>query len=652
MKWFSSFRAKLILTVFPVVAGITIATLVLAEWKFVAAYRRLFEEQFESQINTFTAAKKKRTEALSAVLGKIAKEPEVLEAIAKKDYGAAAQIMRPQLEALAVERLQTEFPGSGGPPRPNLGGGQRLPQPFGQRGNDDKDRPAAAKLVSRLAPGQMPFIGLIDSDGDFLSSPKKSGSGDKAPNGFKLAPGLMESDDNGEMRRRGGKMQWLSGRKLEEILKEQEVGYLRVEYGENNRNEQVREVFITPLRDEKNGKFLGAFLFGLPLQVLAERLLYEQTKKSDMGEIMSGVWVEDALVSTTIPKDIAAVIGKHIAESIHRSGKSQRELTVPVNGVRHQIFYRVLNPGSPFPLAAQVNLYPLTAMEGELNELRRDVGGLGVVALLIALLVVLWISRGLSGPIRDIVSGTHQIEQGNFDVRVPVHRQDELGKLAASFNEMAAGLALQEKYRSVLNAVADRTVAAQLIEQSSGLGGEIRHVSMLFCDIRGFTAITENMEPAEVIELLNEHMTALTDVAYKHGGIVDKFVGDLIMVLFGAPVSTGADALSAVQCALSMLQVRRHLNQTSKHSLEVGIGVATGSVVAGCMGSDQRLSYTVLGHRVNLASRLCSIAQAGEIVMDAETYAEARELIQAEPMPPMQLKGISEPVHPWRVVAA
>ncbi|MBB5033669.1 adenylate/guanylate cyclase domain-containing protein [Prosthecobacter vanneervenii] len=394
---------------------------------------------------------------------------------------------------------------------------------------------------------------------------------------------------------------------------------------------------------------LGAILFGLPLQVLAEKVLYEQTKHSDLGEIMSGVWVEDGLVSTTIPKEEREIVAAHIADSIHHTHKPQRGMTVSIHGARHQIYYRVLNPGSPFPLAAQVNLYPLTAMDKELADLRWDVGVLGVISLVIALIAVLYISRGLSGPISEIAQGTHEIEHGNYDVRVPVRRRDELGRLASAFNEMAAGLALQEKYRSVLNAVADRTVAEQLITQSGTLGGELRHVTMLFCDIRGFTAITENMPPADVIDLLNEHMTALTDVAYRHGGIVDKFVGDLIMVLFGAPLSTGEDAMRAVQCAQDMLRVRRELNDVSRHSLEVGIGLATGSVVAGCMGSDQRLSYTVLGHRVNLASRLCSIAQAGEIIMDEETYTDSKSIIHAEPMPPMQLKGISEPVHPWRV---
>lgn len=650
MKWFHSFRAKLILTVFPVVAGITIATLVLAEVKFMESYRKLFEEQFDSQISNYSSAKKKRTEALSDVLDKIATQPELLSAIGRKDFATAGHLLRSQLEGLSNDRLLSELPGgllrlAGGGTPPHLS--QVL---AGHMSDGDKDRDKnKGHTGARLPLSQMPYIALIDPEGSFMLAPKKNASG-----GRDILPPLLpkESPNSAEFRRKSGKLQWLGDRKLEDILKEQEVGYLRVEFGDDSRNEQVREVYITPLREPKTGKFLGAFLFGLPLQVLAEKVLYEQTKHSDLGKIMSGVWVEDALVSTTIPKEEREIVAAHIADSIHHTHKTQRGMAVWIHGERHQIYYRVLNPGSPFPLAAQVNLYPLAAMDNELADLRRDVGVLGVVSLLIALMAVLYISRGLSGPIREIVSATHQIEHGNFDVRVPVRSQNELGKLAASFNEMAAGLALQEKYRSVLNAVADRTVAEQLITQSGTLGGEIRHVTMLFCDIRGFTAITENMPPADVIELLNEHMTALTDVAYQHGGIVDKFVGDLIMVLFGAPLTTGEDAVRAVQCALSMLRVRRELNEVSNHSLEVGIGLATGSVVAGCMGSDQRLSYTVLGHRVNLASRLCSIAQAGEIIMDEETYTDSKSFIQASPMPPMQLKGISEAVHPWRVLSA
>ncbi len=662
MNWLSSFRARLILTVFPVVAGATIATLLLAEWRFMAAYRGLFADQFESQIAAFTTAKKKRTDALSAVLQRVARQPDVLQGMARGDYMAVSQHLRPQLEALALDRLQAELPG--GVLRSGAGGGPAADSPHGlqppkrdrekEKTTEDDDtgrlQNPPGRLVPRLLPHQIPYIAIIGPDGDYFTSPKRGNpSGRGAP-----PPMPMESPGSAEFRRKSGKLQWLGGRELGDILKEQQVGYLRVEFGEEHKSEQVREVFITPLRDPESGRFYGALLFGLPLQVMAERQLFEQSKRSDFGEIMSGIWVEDELVSTTIPKEHREEIGRHIAQSLHRSNRTHREMNVSIGGVRHQIFYRVLNPGSPFPQATQVNLYSLGAMDKEVAVLRRDVGGFGLVALCVALLIVLWISRGLSGPVRDLVVATQEIEQGNYEVRVPVRRQDEMGRLASSFNEMAAGLALQEKYRSVLNAVADRTVAEQLIAQRSslGVGGETRHVTMLFCDIRGFTSLTENMPPADVIDLLNEHMTALTEVAYQHGGTVDKFVGDLIMVLFGAPVSTGEDACRAVRCALAMLQVRRSLNHTSRHSLEMGIGIATGPVVAGCMGSDQRLSYTVLGHRVNLASRLCSVALAGEIVMDEETHAEARELIQAEAMQPMQLKGISEPVHPWRAVAA
>lgn len=646
MHWITTFRAKLILTLFPVVAVVTVVALLMAERKFSATYRRLFEEQFEEQVGILTAAKKKRFEALSTILQNMAAQPKVVEAIQKKDLKELSQLLRPQLETLAQERLQSEFPGlrQAGENRGGVGS-------FGPPGGAGRALPTAGSKARevRFAPGQAPFVAVIDAKGNFMLSPQQRSPGGL---GLLVAPS-RDIKDNGELKRKGGKLPWLGDRKLEDVLKEQEVGYLRMELEgrhDGHPSEQVREVFITPLSDPQDHHFVGAFLFGLPLTSGTERALYEQTKRNgDHSEIMSGIWVEEQLVTSTIPQEKLEEVTTLMLEAFKEGGGTQRELTVVIDGMRHQLFYRVLNPGSPFPLAAQVNLYSLAALDAEIHELRRNVGGLAIVALGAGLMVLLLVSRTLSGPVSELAAATRQIEQGNFDVRVPVRRRDELGALAASFNQMAAGLALQEKYRSVLNAVADRTVAQQLIEQSGRLGGELRHVSMLFCDIRGFTAITEGMPPADVIEMLNEHMTALTDVAYEHGGIVDKFVGDLIMVLFGAPRSTGSDGLQAVQCAQAMLERRRELNQTSKHSLEMGIGIATGTVVAGCMGSDQRLSYTVIGHRVNLASRLCSIALPGEIVMDDDTYAEARAIVHAEPMPPMQLKGISEPVQPWRV---
>lgn len=482
-----------------------------------------------------------------------------------------------------------------------------------------------------------PFIALIDAKGEFVRSQRK---GSVSPVMEAFTP--VSQGHELEVSRRSPKIPWLGDRNFDETLRQQEVGYLIVEAGDK-RGEQVREVFVTPMRDPNDGKFLGAFVFGLPMISLADRVLYEQTKRSEYGEIMSGIYVEEKLVSATVPEDQREAVAAAVARSLDKSNRNNRELILPIDGVRHRLIYRVLNPESPFPQAVQVSFYSLAPLDREIGDLRRSAVGLGLAALLVAFVLVMLTSRSLSGPVNQLVIATQKIEQGNFDVRVPVTR-NELGRVAHAFNDMAAGLALQEKYRSVLNAVADRTVAERLIENRDALVGELRDVSVLFCDIRGFTALTEKMPPHEVIELLNEHMTALTKLAYEHGGIVDKFVGDLIMVLFGAPVTTGHDTLRAVECAQAMIRIRRELNLTSRHPLEIGIGIATGSVVAGCMGSEQRLSYTVLGHRVNLASRLCGIAQAGEIVLDEETVTALGDAVPTTPLPPRQLKGFSEPV--------
>ena len=283
-------------------------------------------------------------------------------------------------------------------------------------------------------------------------------------------------------------------------------------------------------------------------------------------------------------------------------------------------------------------------------DLRTQILSFSAIAVVVALLVSLALAHGLSIPIRELVGATEQISEGNFTVQLPVRSQDDLGQLAKSFNEMAADLALKDKYHSILHTIADKDVAQQLLEGKIALGGELREATVMFCDIRGFTALTQNMNPTEVIAMLNEHMTVLTRVVTEHHGVVDKFIGDSIMALFGAPKSYGDDALNAVRCAQQMMAERAKLNATSVYKIQMGIGLASGRVLAGNMGSADRSNYTVLGERVNLAARLCSFARPGEIVIGPTTREALGDRIVVEEMDPLQLKGFSDSIRAFKLL--
>jgi class 3 adenylate cyclase len=315
-----------------------------------------------------------------------------------------------------------------------------------------------------------------------------------------------------------------------------------------------------------------------------------------------------------------------------------------VGQVPYRVFARLLNENSVFAPAYQVSVYSMEEARAEIGALRLQILASATGALGLGLLVTLFLAHNLAAPLLALVRGTNEIKSGNYQVRVSVRSRDEVGQLAGSFNEMAHGLALKERYRTVLNMVADERVAQRLIDGQLALGGELREISVLFCDIRGFTALTQDMPPAEVIEMLNEHMTALTGIVKKHGGVLDKFVGDLLMAIFGAPIELGQDTAQAARCALALIRERARLNESSRHRIEIGIGLATGKVVAGCMGSADRLNYTVLGDRVNLASRLCDKARVGEVLVDDNTLAKLGGLAVAESVGELTLKGFSATV--------
>jgi class 3 adenylate cyclase len=301
------------------------------------------------------------------------------------------------------------------------------------------------------------------------------------------------------------------------------------------------------------------------------------------------------------------------------------------------------------PAASMVAIADLAALRAAVGALLGRAALAGVAALVVGLVAAMLLGRGLSRPVARMGEAAARIERGDFAVRLPAEGAGELATLERRLNDMAAGLAMREQYRRVLDAVADPEVAAELMAGALDLGGRTQEVGILFCDIRGFTTLTERMDPVDVIAMVNEHMTLLTEVAYAHGGTVDKFVGDLIMVTFGAPKTGTDDAQRMVRCAHAMVAARARANAGASRSIEIGVGCAFGPVVAGCMVSERRLDYTVLGARVNLAARLCSKAPAMRVLVDGEARRRAGWGTYAA-LAPLDAKGFSGPVEAFELV--
>jgi class 3 adenylate cyclase len=591
-----SFRAKLLLTMTASVAGVTGATLFITQQKVQETYQKLFQEKFTAQINYFS---EHQTERLSPIMEKCAEL-------------VASVRLRTALEKNNVKDIYDDVWDVSD--QPGQGGLRQL-----RRTTPGQPAPGApGRSMNEI------FVRVLDANGKVLH-PVDPRAGIVTPAG---------------KRRLESQLGFI--RKSIDNLEAQQVGYLAPELGPGRT--MLREVIVTRIVHPATGKTLGALVLGFPLPGLGETVMKE------MSEILSGIWLEGQIYSRTIPEELREPLARQLAQEIKISEQPREAFIVPVAGVPHRVFYKLLNKGSPFPLVGQVCLYSLASANRTKRELRWWIIGFSALALLGAFAVNLLISRGLSGPIEELAMATGEIQRGNYDARVRVRSRDEIGRLAGSFNEMAEGLAQKEKYRSVLDLVSDEKVAHYLMSGNAALGGERREVSVLFCDIRGFTPLTQNMPPEEVIDLLNENMTAMARIVKEHQGVVDKFVGDQIMAIFGAPLSHGNDAHDAARCAICMILERARLNQTSRHKIQMGVGIATGEAVAGCMGSSDRLNYTVLGERVNLASRLCSKAAPMQVVVDQITRDRLGNSAVAEPLPPLEHKGFSEPIPAYQLV--
>ena len=219
-------------------------------------------------------------------------------------------------------------------------------------------------------------------------------------------------------------------------------------------------------------------------------------------------------------------------------------------------------------------------------------------------------------------------------------------KIAQMARQIEREARTRERFQRLLSpTLAEMVVSGKLKVEK---GGQNRIATVLFADIRGFTTICEHMPAAEVLQMLNEYFELLVAAAFRYEGTVDKFVGDQIMVVWGAPVSHPDDPIRAVRAALAMQQAVAAYNaarsRAGQPEIKIGIGINTGELVAGYIGSTQTMSYSVIGDEVNTASRLCAAAGAGDILLAENTFVRVGRHFEVDKLTPVQVKGKARPV--------
>lgn len=317
-------------------------------------------------------------------------------------------------------------------------------------------------------------------------------------------------------------------------------------------------------------------------------------------------------------------------------------------------------PARPFEVIVRE---PTSIVYASLAQLRLYVIGAVILAIVFSLVLSFWLAQRLTAPIRQLVTQADHLAHRRFDQRVSINTGDEMGVLGFALSHAAEDLEAsevamkkevairQDLGRYLPSEIVDRVVAR---EQDMGLGGSKRAITVLFADVVGFTPLTEKLAPEDTVKLLNELFTLLTEIVFRHGGTLDKFMGDSVMAVFGAPTSQDDHARRALSCAEDMLRFLETGNAGWKErwnvNIELAIGVSSGDAVVGNIGSEARMEYTAIGDIVNIAARLEAIARPNQILLPkatADLVGDAFELVDRGMR---ELPGKKGEIHLFEVV--
>jgi adenylate cyclase len=302
----------------------------------------------------------------------------------------------------------------------------------------------------------------------------------------------------------------------------------------------------------------------------------------------------------------------------------------------------------------------LTRALGRLNRLQATIAWVTAGVVVIAVLAFRFVSNLIARPIRQLVDGTRRIADGEFDAPIKVTRRDELGELASSFNAMAVGLQQRDFVKSTFGKFVDPKVIESFLNDPKALtpGGKKRVQSVLFTDLMGFTSLAEKLDEHDLVHLLNAHLGDAAKAVTGTRGIVDKFIGDAVVAFWGPPITlreehAGLACVAALRIVAGVHRLDPECERLRVNPLSVRVGITTGEVLVGIIGSADKCSYTVIGDDVNLASRVEGLNKiyGTNILVCPRTAAEAGRIVITRRLDRVRVIGRAEPVEPFEVLA-
>lgn len=334
--------------------------------------------------------------------------------------------------------------------------------------------------------------------------------------------------------------------------------------------------------------------------------------------------------------------------------KGQRLLQDPL--LKDRLYSAYYRTGQDFLVSAQVSeqiiLEPALAV-------KRRIFLIGGVVLSVSIFLVFLFSLTLSSPIEKLAKLMELVKKGDFDIRasqnIATILPDEVNDLASAVDQMAEGLKERDKVKNLFSKFVGSSVTDDLLQREVALGGARKDVVVFFSDIRGFTSMSESMPPEDVVEMLNAYFGRMVRIINETGGVVDKFIGDAIMAVWGAPNPGPDDAARALRACIRMRESLNEYNQervaAGKEPLMIGMGLHLGPAVAGTIGSDERMEYTVIGNTVNTSSRIEAATKAfgADLLISQEIFSKTQDSFILEHAGDVEVKGRSEVLSLYKV---